>query len=303
MSVTPELVLGRRIAAAGIIASALLATMNVAIGLKTQSVSVAATGFEFAGDVLASSIVLLGLFMAARPADDNHPYGHGRSETLAALAVGMVLAGAGVVISWRSLQAVGAVHPPPARIATVALGIAIVVRAVMSTLKFRIGRRLRSASLVADAWNDSVDILAAAAALTAVVLARYNPERFLAADHYGGSVVGMIVVVTGVRVVRDASMDLMDTMPASASLQQVRVAALSVAGVRTVEQVRARKTGLQWHVDIHIEVDPLLTVRASHDIATAVRAQIISALPWVADALIHVEPFEAKPAAPVADAE
>ena len=287
-----ELSSGRRVAVAGIAASTFLAAMNVAVGLRTQSVSVVATGVEFAGDVFASAIVLLGLLVASRPPDENHPYGHGRGETLAAFSVGMLLAAGGVGICWQSLQSVGLKHAPPALSASVALVLAIIVRGVMSTLKFRVGRRLQSAALVADAWNDTVDILSAAAALTAVALARYNPDRFLVADHYGGFVVGVVVIVTAVRILRDASMDLMDTMPDTAALQQVRAAVLTVAGVMAIEQVRARKTGLQWHVDIHIEVDPELTVRRSHDIATAVRQRIRDAVPWVADTLVHIEPHQ-----------
>src|SRR5690242_4325221 len=102
-----ELASARRVALAGIVASACLAVMNIAIGLATQSVSVAATGFEFAGDVFASSVVLLGLIVASRPADENHPYGHGRGETLAAFIVGVVLVAGGVGICWQSLQSVG----------------------------------------------------------------------------------------------------------------------------------------------------------------------------------------------------
>lgn len=282
---------GRRVAVAGITASVALATMNIVIGLRTESVSVTATGVEFAGDVFASSIVLLGLAVAARPPDANHPYGHGRGETLAAFIVGLVLAAGGAGICWQSLDAVGARHAPPAISAAIALIVAIVVRSGMSALKFRVGRGLGSAALVADAWNDAVDILSAAAALTAVMLARYDPVRFLTADHYGGFVVGVVVMVTGVRVLRDASMDLMDTMPDASALHDVQATTRSIAGVRAVEQVRARKTGLQWHVDIHVEVDPDITVRQSHDIASTVRRELTTALPWIADVLVHVEPW------------
>jgi len=94
-------------------------------------------------------------------------------------------------------------HAPPGASAAVTLVGAIVLRGIMSSVKFRVGRRLRSSALIADAWNDAVDTLSAFAALTAVALATYDPVRFLAADHYGGFVVGIVVVITGIRVVRD----------------------------------------------------------------------------------------------------
>jgi cation diffusion facilitator family transporter len=281
---------GRRVAIAGIAASALLATLNVAVGLHARSTSVVATGLEFAGDVLASTIVLLGLSVAARPADRDHPYGHGRVETLAAFVVGLILMAGGAGISWHSLQAVAEVHPPPAGEAITVLLVAIAVRATMSVLKFRVGRRLGSASLVADAWNDAVDIIAASVALTAVALAIHDGERFRAADHYGGFAVGLIVIVTGVRVLREATLELVDTMPDDERIANLRTTAALVPGVAGVDKTFARKTGFQYHVDIHIEVDPRLTVAQSHEIAGRVRHAVRSQLAWVADVLVHVEP-------------
>jgi cation diffusion facilitator family transporter len=285
-----DLARGKRMALAGIVASAVLAAMNLAVGLQSHSSSVVAVGAEFVGDVLASSVVLAGLVMAARPPDANHPYGHGRLETLAGFTVGLLLAVGGLGICYRSLHEVRAAHLPPGALAIVSLGVAIAVRSVTFAIKIRVGRSLRSAALVSDAWNDAVDILSAVAAMVAVALARTDPARFLSADHYGGFAVGLVVVLTGLRVARDTSLDLADTMPDQRLSHQVREVALSVPGVRGVEQQRARKTGLQYHVDLHIEVDPELTVRESHVIAADVRRTIRNELPWVADVLVHVEP-------------
>lgn len=281
---------GRRVAAAGIGASALLASLNIIVGVVTQSTSVVATGVEFAGDVLASTVVLLGMVVAVRPADQDHPYGHGRIETLAAFVVGLILVVGGFGICWNSLQSIGDRHAAPSSAAIAVLLVAIVVRAVMSGVKFRVGRRIRSAALVADAWNDTVDILAAGAALTAVCLAMYDSDRFLAADHYGGFAVGIIVVLTGVRVMRDASLDLSDTMPSGEMIAHLRAAALNVPGVSAVDKSYARKTGFKYHVDLHIEVDPDLTVAAGHVIAGQVRSRVRADVGWVADVLVHVEP-------------
>lgn len=286
----PSIRAGQRVAVAGIAASVLLATLNIVVGFITRSTSVVATGFEFAGDVLASTVVLIGTIVAAKPADENHPYGHGRLETLAAFLVGVILVAGGIGICWGSLQAVGETHAPPAAPAVAVLLVAIVLRSVMSVLKFRVGHRIQSAALFADAWNDTVDILAAAAALAAVALARYDSTRFLAADHYGGFAVGIIVILTGLRVLRDASLELMDTMPSDDRIARVRAAALEVTGVLGVDKSYARKTGFKYHVDLHIEVDPELTVAASHVIGGRVRARVRERLSWVADVLVHVEP-------------
>ena len=281
---------GQRVAFAGMLGSGLLACGNIVAGLMSHSTAVTATGLEFGGDVLASSVVLFGLRFGARPADQNHPYGHGRAETLSAFVVAVILLLGGGMISYQSLQEVGAHHPPPGTIAFVALFSAIALRGAMSAVKFSVGRRIESSSLVADAWNDVVDILSAVVALIASSLGNYDPARFLAADHYGGFAVGIVVVLTGIRLGRDASLELMDTTPDPELLDAVRTAALSVPGVLGVEKRLARKSGLHYHVDLHIEVDPTLTVAASHEIARQVRGALKSALPWVADVLVHVEP-------------
>lgn len=280
----------RRVAVVGMVASAGLAALNVTVGLQTGSKAVLATGVEFAGDVLASAIVLFGTVAASRPADDNHPYGHGRAEILAAFAVGMVLAAGGVGICWHALQAVDARHSPPGSAAIYALLVAIVVRSVMSVVKFRVGRRLGSSAIAADARNDTVDIVGAAVALAAVGLARYDSTRFLAADHYGGFAVGILVILTAVRVVRDASFELMDTMPGDDLIARVRDTAAAVPGVQGIDKVFARKTGLQYHVDLHIEVDPMMTVADGHDTAGRVRSRVRDEVGPVADVLVHVEP-------------
>jgi cation diffusion facilitator family transporter len=281
---------GRRVAIVGVAASGALACMNIAVGILAHSTSVLATGIEFAGDVLASTIVLGGMVIAARPADSNHPYGHGRVELLAGFVVGLIVMAGGAGIGYQSLQAIGAVHPPPGRIAVVALLTAIGIRGIMSAVKFSVGRRIQSGSLIADAWNDAVDILSAAAALTAVVLTMMDPVRFLAADHYGGFVVGVIVVGIGIRIAREVSFELVDTMPEPGMANQIREIAAGTPGVRFVDKIHARKTGLRYHADLHIQVDGTMTVDASHAIAGHVRAELRRRLPWVADVIIHVEP-------------
>jgi cation diffusion facilitator family transporter len=281
---------GRRLALLSVAASGCLAVLNVTVGLLSRSTSVVAAGLEFAGDVLASLIVFLGMLMASRPADEDHPYGHGRFEILAGLLVGLILILAGVGICHHALHRVGEVHPPPGMIAIGALAVSMSAKTGLSFTKFRVGRRIGSAALVADAWNDGVDILSSATALVAVVLTVYDPKRFMAADHYGGFAVGMIVVLTGLRVVRDTSLELTDTMPSAHVLAEIRKMALQVPQVQGVEKCFARKTGLQYHVDLHIEVEPSMTVAQSHYLAHRVQEHICRGMPTIADVLVHIEP-------------
>jgi cation diffusion facilitator family transporter len=272
------------------IVSGTLALVKIVTGLAGHSTAVVADGLESAGDVFTSGFVLLGLTIAAKPADENHPYGHGRVEILTGLLIGLVLTAGGALISFGALQKLGQPRPLLASYVVWALLASLAAKTALAAFKFQYGRKLQSAALIADAWNDAMDTLSAVAALIAVGLALHDPVRFLDADRYGAFIVGLIVVFTGVRVAYETAMQLMDTMPADRLMNQIRAAAATVPGARGVEKCFARKTGLRYHVDLHLEVDPDLTVRQSHEIAHQVRLRILQTLDWVADVLVHVEP-------------
>lgn len=281
---------GRRIAIASMAVSAALAAAKIAIGLHARSTATVSDGIESAGDVLASGLVLLGLVIAAKPPDAEHPYGHGRLETLSALAVGMMLVTTGAFIAFESLHLASQATHAPASYAVWPLIASIVIKSIMSASKRHYGRKIQSSGLVADAWNDTVDILSGSTALLGLGLTLFDPTKFSAADHIGGSAVGVIVIFLGIRVVRDNVVQLMDTMPDPDAMDRIRYVGLGVPGVLGIEKCFARKTGLKWHVDLHLEVDPAMTVYDSHEIATQVKEKIRSEIDWVADVLVHVEP-------------
>lgn len=278
----------RRVAVAGMVVSGLLAVLKLTVGWLGNSDAVTADGFESATDVLTSGLVLVSLHLAARPADENHPYGHGRVETLTGLLLGFILVLAGCGICWHGLTA--PVEFVPRHYAIWPLIISIVAKFGLVVAKRRQAQRIGSSSLMADAANDSMDMLSGIVALAALSLTLRDPEHFLRADHYGAFAVGLIVIVAGIRVMYEASMHLMDTMPDDEAIRKIRQVARGVDEVAGVEKCFARKTGFKYHVDLHLEVDPEITVRASHDIATRVREEIKRQLPWVADVLVHVEP-------------
>jgi cation diffusion facilitator family transporter len=281
---------GRNIAVASIVVSAALAALKIIVGLKANSTALVSDGFESASDVLSSSIVLIGLIVAARPPDEDHPYGHGRFEILSALFVGAILFATGVLVCYHSVQRAFDVSHAPEFFAVWPLLISIVCKSILWFLKRVYGRRLHSEGLQADAANDAVDVLSALVALTGLSVTLYDPKRFVAFDHLGGFGVGVVVIILGIRIMRDTVLQLVDTMPDEAMLDQIRRAALQVPGAMAIEKCRARKTGMKYHVDLHLEVDPDMSVQASHDIATQVRIVIKESLDWVADVLVHVEP-------------
>lgn len=289
---------GQRVAVTGMLVSGALAVIKIAAGMSGHSTAVVADGFESAADVIASGFVLFGLTLAAKPADENHPYGHGRVETLTGLLIGLVLLAGGISISWSSIRRVGRPHEALAAFVVWPLIVSIAAKTGLAALKFRYGRKLQSDALTADAWNDATDTVSALAALAAVGLTLLDSVRFAEADRYGGFAVGLIVISAGIRVARETTLQLMDTMPDPSLIAQIRETAFGVPGVRGVEKCFARKTGFKYHVDLHLEVDPDMTVRQSHQLAHQVQLHILSRLSWVADVLVHVEP--APPSSPPA---
>jgi len=283
--------LARRVAQVSIAISAVLAVTKITIGLAAGSVSLVSDGFESAADFFTSSLVLLGLWVASKPADQDHPYGHGRFEILVGLVIGAVLVVTGTGISVHAFEERN-IHHRPELYAIWPLLASIAVKSILGAAKFRMSRRSGSSGLAADAWNDMVDVLSGSVALAAVLVAVFWVQ-LSAADHYGGLAIGLIVVFLGLRVIRETVLQLMDTMPDEQQMVQIRRAALRVAGAQGIEKCFARKTGLRYHVDLHLEVDPDLSVRESHEIARSVKNNIKSELEWVEDVLVHVEPHGA----------
>jgi cation diffusion facilitator family transporter len=280
----------RQIAILGMVVSGILAVMKIIAGRQWHSAAVVADGFESAADIFSSGLVLIGLIVSARPPDENHPYGHGRLETLTGLLLGFFLFGAGVLISRQGLAAVD--HSlTPHWWALVPLAISIMAKGILVKLKHSYSREIGSSSLRADAANDAVDMISGSVAVVALSLTLWKPVEFERADHYGAFVVGLIVIATAVRIMYESSLFLMDTMPDDAAIARVRSVAMAVRDVKGVEKCYARKTGLKYHVDLHLEVNPEITVRAAHDIGGRVRERIREEIPWVADVLINVEPW------------
>jgi cation diffusion facilitator family transporter len=280
---------GRRLALLSMITGFVLAASKLIVGFHAHSAAVVSDGLEASGDVVSSAFVYAGLWLANKPPDEEHPYGHGRYETLASLAVGGMLLLTGAAILWKGLT-----FSPPEHdlhgFAVYPLLAAIVVKVGQAWAKFRIGARIHSSGLQADAWHDLTDLLSTSVALLAVLLALWNPVRFQSADQVGAVAIGVLILFLSARVVQRTVDSLLDTMPEASKLSEIKDVALSIPGTRGIEKCLARRTGLRYHVDLHLEVDPEMTVRQSHHIATQVKIAIKETLPWVADVLVHVEP-------------
>jgi len=281
---------GRQAAVWGMVGSGALAVLKITAGLWGHSTAVFSDGVESAMDVITSMVVLGGMTLALRPPDSDHPYGHGRAESIAGKTVSTILIVTGVLLAINSLLGLTSTQHPPELYAIATLVVSIAVKIWLSIYKMNLGKKIDSVSLQADAWNDRVDIVSALAALAGAGLAAYAPDRFLYADRLGGGLVAVVILLTGVRLFRDTSLELMDTSPTAELMATVRAVVSRVEGVVALETCRGRKSGLGYFFDLHIEVDPEMKVRAAHEIAHNIKDRVRAEVPAVLDVLVHVEP-------------
>jgi cation diffusion facilitator family transporter len=276
--------------------NAVLTAVKFAAGILGHSHALIADAVESMADILSSIIVWRGLTVAAAPADPDHPYGHGKAEPLAAASVAILLLLAAVGIMARSAQELlWHTHRETPRAFTLYILIAvIVIKEILFRFVSREAGSAQSVALFADAWHHRSDAITSLAAAFGIALALFGGPRLAFADDAAAIVAGAIIAWNGWRLLRPALDELMDAAPGSDLIANIRAAAGAVPGVDAVEKCIVRKMGFQYFVDMHVEVDPLMTVQQGHRIAHEVKDKVRAAVPSVYDVLVHVEPSETK---------
>lgn len=267
-----------------------LAVVKLVVGIAGDSYALVADAIESLGDIFSSLIVWSGLSIAARPADANHPYGHGKAEPLAALCVAGMLLAAAVTIAIQAIHEIRTPHHAPAAYTLIVLLAVVAIKESLFRYASRAGRRIGSTAVSADAWHHRGDALTSAAAAVGITIALLGGPGYEPADDWAALAACGIIAFNAVRFVRTAVGELMDTRPNLALAEGIPAAVLRVPGAKGVEKVLLRKMGPDVYVDLHLEVDPALSVRDAHLIAHNVKDAIRAAWPQVADVLVHVEP-------------
>ena len=281
---------GRRAAAWGIALALGLGLVKVLAGVFGHSLALLSDAVHSLVDAAISGALLGALFVAERPADREHPYGHGRAEALAGAAVALLLMLLAAGIAWAAVASLRDKGPAPETFTlAVAAGCALFQEG-MYHYSSRVARRTGSGALMATAWDYRLDALGALAVVVGVTLAKWGGPSWHWADHGAALVVAATVFWVGGGLLRDNIDSLMDRQAGPEVLEAVRSEAAAVPGVRAVEKLRIRKVGLEYLVDIHVEVDPDETVVEGHDIAHKVKDRLIHHVPAVRDVLVHVEP-------------
>lgn len=279
-----------RSALLGIVVNALLALIKGTAGFLGNSYALIADAIESTSDIFSSLVVWVGLKMAGKPADEDHPYGHGKFEPIAAALVALMLMAAAVLIAIESVREIITPHHAPAPFTLVVLVIVVGIKEALFRLVDRVGREVGSVAVQNDAWHHRSDALTSIAAFVGILIALIGGPGYESADDFAALIAAGIIAVNAVHLLRPALAELLDTAPAPGIAEAVLRAALAVEGVAGAHQCRVRKLGFDLFVDLHVQVDPDITVEAGHAIAHAVKDRIRQENPAITDALIHIEP-------------
>lgn len=268
----------------------LLAVVKIAGGIVGHSNALIADGIESGADVVSSLVVWGGLRIAVRPADENHPYGHGKAESLAAVAASLALLVAGVVIAIESVRQIVTPHLTPRPFTLALLAAVVGIKWVLSRFVADAGQQVGSTALKSDAWHHLSDAITSAAAFIGISIALIGGQGYESADDWAALAACGIIFFNGVQLLKEAVNDVMDTAASPEYEAQIRTCAKRVAGVVDVEKCRIRKSGLQNLIDIHVVVDGDITVRSGHEIAHEVQDALLGSELRVASVLVHIEP-------------
>lgn len=283
---------GIGIAGGAIAINLVLALVKISTGVLGNSYALIADGFESTADIFSSLMVLGGLQFSSKPPDRNHPYGHGKAESLAGLAVAIFLFAAGLLIATQAIREILRPHQAPAWYTLLILGLIILVKEGLYRRMSRVGSDLHSSSLRNDAWHHRSDAITSLSAFVGIAIALVGGEGYEAADDWAALLACVIIFANGIRLLRPALDEVMD---ASASLElelQVRSIASSIQGVVAVEKCRIRKSGLGYLMDLHIEVEGDIPVRRGHQIGHLVKDRLMKSEIPINDVVVHIEPAE-----------
>ena len=283
-----------RWAQAGLLINAVLVLVKLIAGIVGHANALVADAVESSADIFSSLIVWMGLSIAARPADEDHPYGHGKAEPLAAAVVSLMLLGAAVGISILAIREIRTPHHLPSPFTLFVAAGVIIVKEILYRRVSRVGKDVGSTAVTADAWHHRADAVSSLAAFIGISIALIGGRGWEAADDWAALVAAILVAVNGVRTLRPAISGLMDEAPDTTVKVRAMEAACSVDGVRKVENLKLRRSGLGFYVDLHVQADPVITLEDAHEIAARVKYAILDAIPNAVNVLVHMEPFRSE---------
>ncbi len=280
---------GQRLALGGMLLNVLLAIIKLIAGLVGHSYALVADAIESIADIAGSLVIWGGLRLAARPADQRHPYGYGKAESLAAFLVSLLILGAGVGIAVEAIREILTPHHAPAPFTLFVLVSVVLAKEVMFRIVRRAASTTDSPAVRTDAWHHRADALTSLAAFVGISIALIGGPGYEPADDWAALLASGVIFFNAFKLMTGPVRELLDAHSGEIGDQACRIAT-AVPGIRNIQKAVARKAGTGYWVDMHARVDPAMTVREAHALAHRVKDQIRTQMPKVRDVLIHIEP-------------
>lgn len=281
----------RRISWIGLVVNLFLAGLKFVAGFLGNSQAVIADAVHSLSDMGTDLAVIFGVKYWTAPADEDHPYGHWRIETIVTAVIGISLVAVAMGIGYNSLATMRDIHlKQPGWIALAGVAVSIVLKEWLYHWTITVGRRIKSSALIANAWHHRSDALSSIPALIAVTAAAVHPSlAFL--DHVGALIVSLIILKVAWGILRQVCSELTERGAPRKDREKIESIAMDVNGVQHVHAVRTRKMGAGIFVDLHVLVDGNMSVRKGHRISHEVKRELMEKGPEILDAVVHIEPF------------
>jgi cation diffusion facilitator family transporter len=274
----------------GLAANVTLVVAKFLAGILGHSQALIADAVESLADIFSSIIVWRGLVVAETPPDDDHPYGHGKAEPMAGATVSVMLLLAAAWIAFNALHALNEPRVAPSPWTLIILIVIIVVKETLFRFVLRESQTVESSAVETDAWHHRSDAITSAAAFLGISISLVGGKGYETADNWAAVTAAAVIAFNGWRLLLPAVNELMDRSPDRELIEKIRAVAGTIPGVGGVEKCFVRKMGYQFFVDMHVWVDPLMTVERSHRIGHEVKNKVRAEIPSVRDVLIHIEP-------------
>jgi cation diffusion facilitator family transporter len=281
-----------RITYFSIIGNTTLALIKGLAGFFGNSYALIADAIESTTDIFASFLVLLGFKYAKRPADENHPYGHGKIEPLITFGVVAFLVVSATIIAYESIQNIQTPHKIPKSWTLIVLGLIIVWKEISFQIVIRKSKQTNSSSLKADAWHHRSDAITSVMAFIGISIAIIFGKGYETADDWAALLASAFILYNSYLILRPALGEVMDEQLYDDLILEIREKSIKVKGVLDTEKCFIRKSGMKFHVDLHAIVNSEITVKSGHDIAHKLKDYLREEIPNLGHVLIHIEPNE-----------
>ena len=269
-----------------------LALVKGIAGYFGNSYALIADAIESTTDVFSSVLVLFGLHYSSKPADENHPYGHGKAEALVTFAVVGFLVISATVIAYESIQHILTPHKTPEKFTLIVLAVIVIIKEIFYRIVAKKSDETNSTSLKADAWHHRSDAITSLMAFIGISIAIFMGPGYETADDWAALLASGFIIYNAYLIFRPALGEILDEHLYDGMIAEIRAIATTVAGVIDTEKCHVRKTGMTYFVDLHLIVNGWISVTEGHEIAHRLKDTIQFKLPEIADVLIHVEPYE-----------